>query len=286
MQRQGVRRRLNADVIRITTEPNRRRVTGIALATGETLPADIVIANADAPSLYADLLPGIGRRRWTDRRLDRQSYSMGLFVLYFGTNRRYDATAHHTIILGDRYRALLDEVFGRGTSVPHDLSLYLHRPTATDPDMAPRGCDAFYVLAPVPNLRAPIDWSTTTPRLRDRIVDILQTRELPGLRHAIVSESVMTPETFRVDYRSRFGAGFSIAPRLTQSAWFRPHNKSEEVDGLYLVGAGTHPGAGLPGVLTSAKVVETLLRERLARETTSRSTGTIRFPVTRSSRLA
>ncbi len=262
MSRHGVTVRLGADVERITTDATGRRVTGVALASGETLPADIVIANADAPALYDELLPSVRKRRWTRRRLDRLSYSMGLFVLYFGTARRYEATAHHTIILGDRYRELLDEVFGRQAHLPHDLSLYLHRPTATDPSMAPAGQDAFYVLAPVPNLRAAIDWSKAAPGLRDRVVEILQARELPGLSDAIVSESFMTPETFRTDYRSRFGAGFSTAPRLTQSAWFRAHNKSEEVDGLYLVGAGTHPGAGLPGVLTSAKVVETLLRER------------------------
>lgn len=259
MRRQGITIRLQSDVARLLHENG--RITGVALTTGETLAAEAVVANADAPAIYADLLPGVKRRRWTDRRLDRLDYSMGLFVFYFGTNRRYEATAHHTILLGRRYRELLDEIFGRGTVVPEDLSLYLHRPTATDPDMAPPGCDAFYVLAPVPNLRAGIDWAVAAPRLRDRLVAMMEERELPGLSTAIVTESWMTPETFRQDYRSRHGAGFSVSPRLTQSAWFRFHNKSEEVSGLYLVGAGTHPGAGLPGVLTSAKVVETLLKE-------------------------
>jgi phytoene desaturase len=259
MRRQGITIRLQSDVARLLHENG--RITGVALTTGETLAAEAVVANADAPAIYADLLPGVKRRRWTDRRLDRLDYSMGLFVFYFGTNRRYEATAHHTILLGRRYRELLDEIFGRGTVVPEDLSLYLHRPTATDPDMAPPGCDAFYVLAPVPNLRAGIDWAVAAPRLRDRLVAMMEERELPGLSAAIVTESWMTPETFRQDYRSRHGAGFSVSPRLTQSAWFRFHNKSEEVSGLYLVGAGTHPGAGLPGVLTSAKVVETLLKE-------------------------
>jgi phytoene desaturase len=259
MQRQGIAIRFGCDVTRLSHENG--RIKGVALATGETLPANIVIANADAPAIYADLLPGMKRRRWTDRKLDRLDYSMGLFVFYFGTNRRYEATAHHTILLGRRYRELLDEIFGRGHEVPEDLSLYLHRPTATDPGMAPPGCDAFYVLAPVPNLRAGIDWAVAAPRLRDRLVAMMEARELPGLSDAIVTESWMTPETFRQDYRSRHGAGFSVSPRLTQSAWFRFHNKSEEVSGLYLVGAGTHPGAGLPGVLTSAKVVETLLME-------------------------
>jgi phytoene desaturase len=259
MRRQGITIRLQADVDRLLHENG--RIKGVALATGETLRAEAVIANADAPAIYADLLPGVKRRRWTDRKLDRLDYSMGLFVFYFGTNRRYEATAHHTILLGQKYKELLDEIFGRGTEAPDDLSLYLHRPTATDPGMAPPGCDAFYVLAPVPNLRAGIDWAVAGPKLRDRLVAMMETRELPGLAAAIVTESWMTPETFRQDYRSRHGAGFSVSPRLTQSAWFRFHNKSEEVGGLYLVGAGTHPGAGLPGVLTSAKVVETLLKE-------------------------
>jgi phytoene desaturase len=259
MQRQGITLRLGADVARLRHENG--RIRGVTLTSGETMPADTVIANADAPAIYADLLPDLKRRRWTDRRLDRLDYSMGLFVFYFGTDRRYPDTAHHTILLGHRYRELLDEIFGRPAAVPEDLSLYLHRPTATDPGMAPAGCDAFYVLAPVPNLRAGIDWASAGPRLRDRLVAMLEERELPGLASAIVTESWMTPETFRQDYRSRHGTGFSVSPRLTQSAWFRFHNKSEEVAGLYLVGAGTHPGAGLPGVLTSAKVVEALLRE-------------------------
>jgi phytoene desaturase len=259
MQRHGITIRLQADVDRLLHQNG--RITGVALTTGEALAAEAVVANADAPAIYADLLPGVKRRRWTDRKLDRLDYSMGLFVFYFGTNRRYEATAHHTILLGQHYRELLDEIFGRGAVVPQDLSLYLHRPTATDPEMAPPGCDAFYVLAPVPNLRAGIDWTVAAPRLRDRLVAMMEARELPGLSDAIVTESWMTPETFRQDYRSRHGAGFSVSPRLTQSAWFRFHNKSEEVRGLYLVGAGTHPGAGLPGVLTSAKVVETLLKE-------------------------
>jgi phytoene desaturase len=259
MRRHGITIRLQADVARLLHQNG--RITGVALTSGEALAAETVVANADAPAIYADLLPGVKRRRWTDRKLDRLDYSMGLFVFYFGTNRRYEATAHHTILLGQHYRELLDEIFGRGTEVPQDLSLYLHRPTATDPEMAPPGCDAFYVLAPVPNLRAGIDWAVAAPRLRDRLVAMMEARELPGLSDAIVTESWMTPETFRQDYRSRHGAGFSVSPRLTQSAWFRFHNKSEEVRGLYLVGAGTHPGAGLPGVLTSAKVVETLLKE-------------------------
>ena len=269
-RRQGVSVLTGADVARIeVSAPERsgglprrrpRRVSGVSLVDGRRLPADLVIANADAPALYAQLLPDLARRVWTDRRLARLHFSMGLFVLYFGTSRRYPDTAHHTILLGTRGKALLDEVFGRQATLPDDLSLYLHRPTATDPEAAPEGCDAFYVLAPVPNLRAPIDWATAGPILRERVLQMLEARELPGVRAALRTCSWMTPRDFAVDYRSLHGAGFSVAPRLTQSAWFRFHNLSEELDGLLLVGAGTHPGAGLPGVLTSAKVAENLLR--------------------------
>ena len=258
-RRQGVALRTGCTVQRLLVE--RRRIRGVLLSDGETVAADIVIANADAPSVYADLLPARSRRRWSDRRLSRLQPSMGLFVLYFGTTRRYEDVAHHTIILGKRYRALLDEIFGAGSALPDDLSLYLHRPTATDPVLAPPGQDAFYVLAPVPNLRASIDWSRARAIMRDRVVAMLSARELPGLDACIVSESSLTPADFAHDYLSRDGAGFSVAPTLRQSAFFRFHNRCGDVDGLYLVGAGTHPGAGVPGVLTSAKLVGALLRD-------------------------
>jgi phytoene desaturase len=237
----------------------RGRTSGVRLESGEIVPADIVIANADAPMVHGTLLPPPLRR--SAARLDRQQASMGLFVLYFGTTRRYESIAHHTILLGRQYRALLDEIFGSDAVLPEDPSLYLHRPTATDPSLAPPGQDAFYVLAPVPNLRAPIDWSVAGPAMRDRVVAMLSARALPGLESCIVSESTLTPADFAHDYLSRDGAGFSIAPILRQSAFFRFHNRCKAADGLYLVGAGTHPGAGVPGVLTSAKLVGTLLAE-------------------------
>ena len=272
MQRQGVTVLTGADVSRITlsrpasgARGRQTVVNGVMLADGRHLPAELVIANADAPALYAELLPDIARKVWTDRRLARLDYSMGLFVLYFGTSRRYPDTVHHTILLGSRWKSLLDEVFGRQPLLPDDPSLYLHRPTATDPQAAPEGCDAFYVLAPVPNLQAPIDWNVAAPILRDRVLQMLGERELPGVQAAISTCLWMTPQDFAIDYRSLHGSGFSVAPRLMQSAWFRFHNRSEEASGLYLVGAGTHPGAGLPGVLTSAKVVESLLRPNRVR---------------------
>lgn len=180
---------------------------------------------------------------------------MGLFVWYFGTNRRYDDVAHHTIMLGPRYKGLLDDIFKRKT-LAEDFSLYLHRPTASDPSLAPDGCDAFYVLAPVPNQQSGIDWTTMGELYRARIAAHLEGTVLPGLADALVTSRFITPLDFESELKSVHGAGFSLEPVLWQSAWFRPHNISEEVDRLYLVGAGTHPGAGLPGVLSSAKVLD------------------------------
>jgi phytoene desaturase len=229
-------------------------VAGVQFDDGETLPADIVIANADAPQVHAVLTQGAGHR---PSRVDRMHYSFGLFVMCFGTSRSWPDVAHHTIVLGERWKALLDEIFD-GAALPPDPSLYLHRPAATDPSLQPPGHDGFYVLAPVPNLRAPIDWGRAAPLLRDRVVAQLEARVLPGLSRHITTERIMTPVDFATDYLSRHGAGFSVAPTLLQSAWLRFHNRAA-LPGLYLVGAGTHPGAGVPGVLTSAKLVETLL---------------------------
>jgi phytoene desaturase len=183
---------------------------------------------------------------------------MGLFVLYFGTRQTYPGVAHHTIWLGARYRELLDEIFNEQV-LGEDFSLYLHRPTATDASFAPPGCDSFYVLCPVPNLQAKIDWAVEGPKLRDRIVAALDRTILPGLAQTITAEFCMTPKDFQHDYLSVHGAGFSVAPIFRQSAWFRFHNRAEGIGNLYLVGAGTHPGAGLPGVLCSAKVVDAMV---------------------------
>lgn len=235
------------------------RAAGVRLAGGEEIAADAVVANADAPEVHAHLLPPGAPGHVRPARVDRMRYSFGLYVLCFGTDRPYPGVAHHTILLGRRWRALLDEVFGRGSVLPGDPSLYLHRPAATDPAMAPPGCDAFYALVPVPNLRAGLDWTGAAPLLRSAVVRMLEERELPDLSRHLVAERALTPEDFRRDYASRHGAGFSVAPALLQSAWFRFHNRTR-LPGLYLVGAGTHPGAGVPGVLTSAKLVEGLLR--------------------------
>ncbi len=248
--------RLNAPVAQVLVQ--RGRAAGVLLESGEAVHADIVVSNADAAHTYGTLLGRQLRRRWTDGRLARARPSMSLFVWYFGTSRRYEGVDHHSILLGPRYRGLLDDIFRRH-QLAHDPSLYLHRPTATDTSLAPPGCDAFYVLAPVPNLRAGIDWESAAEPLRKAIQQRLEATVLPGLGRHIVTSRLATPLEFRDTLRSPDGAGFGLEPVLTQSAWFRPHNVSEELRGLYLVGAGTHPGAGLPGVLSSAKLLDQVI---------------------------
>jgi phytoene desaturase len=191
-------------------------------------------------------------------KIKKAKLSMGLFVLYFGTTKTYPDIAHHTIWLGERYEELLKDIFDRKI-LSEDFSLYLHRPTATDPSFAPQGCDSFYVLCPVPNLLGGQDWSIEGPKLRDRIVAALEKSIIPNLSQTITEDFFMTPENFKDNYLSSQGSGFSLSPLFSQSAWFRFHNKSEGIKNLFLVGAGTHPGAGLPGVISSAKLVDKLI---------------------------
>ena len=237
-----------------------RRVRGVRLATGEEVAADIVVSNADVAFTYRNLIPAAYRRRNTDRRFERMTYGMSLFVLYFGTKRRYTETrlAHHNILLGRRYRGLLDDIFERKT-LADDCSLYLHMPSLTDPSVAPEGCEAFYALAPVPHLGGAVDWAVAARPYRDAIVRFLEERYLPDLSSNIIAEHFIDPRHFERELSSYRGAAFSFQPTLTQSAWFRPHNRSEDFDNLYFVGAGTHPGAGLPGVLSSAIIAENLI---------------------------
>ncbi len=254
IRRQGGRVRLGADVARIRVEAG--AATGVELASGETVAADLVVSNADSAVTHAQLLPEA--QRWSPGRYRRARSSMGLFVWYFGTKRRYPAVDHHTILLGPRYRGLLADIFDRKV-LAEDASLYLHRPTATDPSLAPAGCDAFYVLAPVPNLAGGQDWHALAEPYRKRIAQILETSVLPGLSEALVTSKVTTPQDFQDDFLSYRGSGFGLEPVLTQSAWFRPHNRSGSIRNLYLVGAGTHPGAGLPGVLSSARILDSVV---------------------------
>ncbi len=224
-------------------------------------PFDLVVSNADVHHTYATLYgsePASGPMR---RRLERMAWSMSLFVLYFGTDRTYDGdVAHHTVIFGPRYRELLNDIF-HGSQVPDDFSLYLHAPTVTDPSLAPDGCGTFYVLAPVPHLgNAAVNWDSVAPAYADRLLAALETH-LPGLRRHVVTRRWMTPRHFRDELNAYHGSAFSCAPTLRQSAWFRPHNRDPHIPGLYLVGAGTHPGAGVPGVVNSAKATASVIAE-------------------------
>ena len=237
-----------------------RRVTGIKLADGTRIEADVVVSNGDTAFTYRNLIPAEHRRKWTDARLARKQYSMSLFVIYFGTKRRYvdSKLAHHNIIFGDRYRSLLRDIF-HGRSLPEDFSLYLHMPTITDESIAPPGCESFYVLSLVPNLDAPIDWQRIGPEYKNRVLQFLEENYLPDLRANIIAEHYIDPPHFKNTLNSYKGAAFAMTPTLLQSAYFRPHNRSEEFDNLYFVGAGTHPGAGVPAVLSSGKIAAELI---------------------------
>lgn len=220
---------------------------------------DLVVSNADLHHTYADLYQGTPGAQRTARRLERLDWSMSLFVLYFGTNRRYDDVAHHTVLFGPRYRELLQDIF-HGPALAEDFSLYLHAPSVTDPSMAPAGCSAFYVLSPVPHLgKADLDWDSLGPRYAARILRALEQRLLPDVRRHLVTQHFITPRSFERDLSTFHGSAFSVAPKLRQSAWFRPHNQDPRIPGLYLVGAGTHPGAGLPGVISSAQATVGLI---------------------------
>ena len=236
--------------------------TGVTLTDGERLSAPLVVSNADAGHTYDHLLRNHNKRRWTPAKLKRRRWSMGLYVWYFGTKGTADMwpdLGHHTIQNGPRFKGLLRDIFMKG-KLADDMSLYVHRPSVTDPTAAPKGDDTFYVLSPVPHLgwKNAVDWKTEEPIYREKVAAELE-KMMPGFRERISTELVFTPETFRDRYLSPHGAGFSLEPRILQSAWFRPHNVSEEAKGLYLVGAGTHPGAGLPGVVSSAEVLGKLV---------------------------
>ncbi len=256
----GGETRLSTAVARILVKDG--KAAGVVTEAGETIEAEAVVSNADIATTYKKMVPAEHRKRWTDRKVNGMRYSMSLFVIYFGTKKKYPELAHHTILLGDRYKGLLDDIF-TNKHLPEDFSMYLHRPSATDPTMAPEGCDCFYVLVPVPNQLSGIDWKQKGPEYRDRVLRWLDQNYMPGLLENLATERYFTPLDFETTLRSHVGAAFSFEPIFTQSAWFRPHNHSEDVENLYFAGAGTHPGAGMPGVLCSAKIVEELLCQRV-----------------------
>lgn len=258
MESQGIDLHLNCGVRKVAIENG--RAVGVELDSGEMVTADCVVANADAPALYRQMIEPKWRKKWTNARVRTRKYSMGLFVLYLGARKQFPDLAHHTVLFGKRYKELLQEIFEHKV-LSEDISLYLHAPTRTDPSLAPAGCESMYALVPVPNLECVhkervIDWAVAGPALAERVITLLDETVCPGLRGDIDVQFHVTPEHFRDTLRTEHGTGFSIQPSLLQSAWFRFHNRSEDVRGLYLVGAGTHPGAGLPGVLCSAKVLE------------------------------
>jgi phytoene desaturase len=248
--------RLNAEVGRIHTRAG--RVGGIATKAGNES-FDLVVSNADVVHTYARLLADEPAARAVCRRLQRMAYSMSLFLIYFGTRRQYPNLLHHNILFGPRYRELLSDIFTRGR-LPDDFSLYLHRPTQSDPSLAPPGCDAFYVLSPVAHLgKLAIDWDREAPRYGAKIMEYLERHYMPGLRASIVTQRLFTPRDFQTELNAHLGSAFSLEPRLSQSAFFRVHNRDEKIKGLYFVGAGTHPGAGIPGVVNSAKATAALI---------------------------
>ena len=248
--------RYNATVRQITIEGG--KATGVELANGEKLRADIVVCNSDTAWTYRNLVAAEHRPHWTNKRIDNGRYSMSLFVWYFGTNKQYPDVPHHTMALGPRYEGLLTDIFKKH-KLTEDFSLYLHRPSATDPSVAPAGCDAFYVLSPVPHLDSGTDWKAHAETYRLKVQKRLEETLLSELGQHIVTSHVMTPQDFADRLLSLKGAAFGLEPLLLQSAWFRPHNRSEDVRGLFMVGASTHPGAGVPGVLMSAKALQSVV---------------------------
>ncbi len=244
------------EVTKIIT--NNQKIKGIKLDNNEEIMADNVVCNADPPAVYDKLLDETNYNKVFKWKRKRMEYSMGLFVYYFGTKKIYSNIEHHTIKFGDKYKEHLDDIFEK-KKLNDDISYYLHRPSATDSSMAPEGHDCFYVLVPVPNNQSKINWSIQGDKIKNLVIDKMEESLLPNLRENIVEDFYLTPDYFEKDLNTKYGSGFSIQPKFTQSAYFRFHNKSEVFSGLYFVGAGTHPGAGLPGVLSSAKVLDKIL---------------------------
>ncbi len=253
--------RYHSEVSQILVETNGSdapRAHGVRLANGNEIKADVVVCNGDVAQSYLKLIPAEYRKHNTDKHIASMRYSMSLFVIYFGTDKQYPNMAHHEILMGPRYKDLVEDIFTK-KHLSDDFSLYLHRPTATDPSLAPPGCDSWYVLSPVPHLESGTDWTTMKKVYRDRIMNELERRYMPDLQKHIVTEHIIDPVHFRDTLNSHLGSAFSVEPILTQSAWWRPHNKSEDIESLYFVGAGTHPGAGLPGVMSSGTIASRMI---------------------------
>ncbi|MBM3605405.1 MAG: phytoene desaturase, partial [Alphaproteobacteria bacterium] len=262
-ERLGGQLMLNAKVARIETEG--ARSTGVTLVDGRQLAADMVASNGDVMHNYRDLLGHTRRGRTKAAILGKQRWSMSLFVLHFGLSEMPEGLAHHSVLFGPRYKELVNEIF-RGPRLPDDFSLYLHSPCVTDPSLAPPGMSTHYVLAPVPHLgRADVDWAAEAPAYADRILASLEERLIPNLRRNLTVQRIFSPGDFKTELSAHHGSAFSIEPILAQSAWFRPHNRDRSIRNFYIVGAGTHPGAGIPGVVGSAKATAQVMLSDLAR---------------------
>ena len=257
MNEVGIKILKESEVTKIISKNN--KISGIQINNQIDIDADNVICNADPPAVYEKLL-GQNKNNsilfnWKKKRME---YSMGLFVYYFGTKKIYENVEHHTIKFGNKYKEHLDDIFDK-KKLNEDISYYLHRPTATDKSMAPQGNDCFYVLVPVPNNQSKINWDIEGKKMKKLVIEKMEEDLMPNLSENIVEDFYLTPDYFEKDLNTKYGSGFSIQPKFTQSAYFRFHNKSEVYDGLYFVGAGTHPGAGVPGVLSSAKVLDKII---------------------------
>jgi phytoene desaturase len=244
------------EVINIISINN--KIEKVKLDNQKEINADNIICNADPPAVYEKLITHSKVNSLFEWKQKRMEYSMGLFVYYFGTKKTYPNIEHHTIKFGEKYKEHLNDIFNK-KKLNNDISYYLHRPSATDKSMAPDGNDCFYVLVPVPNNQSKVDWRIEGEKMKNLVIDKMEEALLPNLRENIVADFYLTPDYFENELNTKFGSGFSIQPKFTQSAYFRFHNKSEVCEGLYFVGAGTHPGAGVPGVLSSAKVLDKII---------------------------
>jgi phytoene desaturase len=257
MKEVGIKILKESEVTKIISKNN--KITGVQINNQTDIDTDNIICNADPPAVYEKLLNQNNKNSFLfNWKKNRMEYSMGLFVYYFGTKKIYENVEHHTIKFGDKYKEHLDDIFDK-KKLNNDISYYLHRPTATDKSMAPEGNDCFYVLVPVPNNQSNINWNTEGEKMKKLVIEKMEKDLMPNLKENIVEDFYLTPDYFEKDLNTKFGSGFSIQPKFTQSAYFRFHNKSEVYDGLYFVGAGTHPGAGVPGVLSSAKVLDKII---------------------------
>ena len=257
MNEEGVKIKKNSEVTEIIT--SNKSVKGVKINNSSIIDCDYIVCNSDPPNVYENLIKSQNNYNFLfKQKMKRMDYSMGLFVYYFGSKKQYKEVAHHTIYFGKTYENHLKKIF-EDKVLSEDISYYLHRPSATDPNMAPEGQDAFYVLIPVPNNLSNINWSTEGERFKNLVLDKMDKTVLPGIKNNVVSDFYLTPDYFEKDLSTLYGSGFSIQPKFSQSAYFRFHNRSEIYDGLYFVGAGTHPGAGVPGVLSSAKVLDKIL---------------------------